>query len=93
MSLTGALTGEPKEVIKVEHRFAGLSWGEKNGLALLRDYDRDRRWSKTYALSFDDPVTSRLIWKRSLRTRKASAKSHWAAISTSRRSISSEFSI
>src|SRR5436309_2805889 len=53
LSLATPFAGEPKEVIKVEHRFAGLSWGERDGLALIRDYDRDRRWSKTYAFSFD----------------------------------------
>src|SRR5207237_762350 len=60
---------EPKEVLKIEHRFAGLSWGESNGLALVRDYDRDRRWSKTYAFTFDDPATIRLVWDRSVQDR------------------------
>jgi dipeptidyl aminopeptidase/acylaminoacyl peptidase len=69
LTLDAAERGEPKEVLKIEHRFAGLSWGEKNGLALIRDYDRDRRWSKTYAFSFDDPSTIRLIWDRSVQDR------------------------
>ena len=56
--------------MKVEHRFAGLQWGEKDGLALIRDYDRDRRWSKTYALSFRRPGRPcALIWDRSVQDR------------------------
>ncbi len=69
MTLELSADGEPKEVVKIEHRFAGLSWGETSGLALIRDYDRDRRWGKTYALSFDDPSTMRLIWDRSVQDR------------------------
>jgi dipeptidyl aminopeptidase/acylaminoacyl peptidase len=59
----------PRELLKIEHRFSGLSWGEKNGLVLIRDYDRDRRWSKTYAFAFDDPSATRLIWDRSIQDR------------------------
>jgi dipeptidyl aminopeptidase/acylaminoacyl peptidase len=57
------------ELLKTEHRFSGLSWGEKNGLLLIRDYDRDRRWSKTYAAPFDNPSAARLIWDRSIHDR------------------------
>jgi dipeptidyl aminopeptidase/acylaminoacyl peptidase len=60
---------EPRQVVNVEHRFAGLSWGESNGLVLLRDYDRDRRWSKTYSISFDNPSMRTLLWDRSVQDR------------------------
>jgi dipeptidyl aminopeptidase/acylaminoacyl peptidase len=69
MALSAPFAEQPREVLKVEHRFAGLSWGERDGLALFRDYDRDRRWSKTYAVLFDDPSTKRLIWDRSVQDR------------------------
>jgi dipeptidyl aminopeptidase/acylaminoacyl peptidase len=69
MTMDPTVREAPKEVLRVEHRFAGLSWGERNGLALIRDYDRDRRWSKTYAFSFDDPSAARLIWSRSIHDR------------------------
>src|SRR5439155_11976087 len=32
LSLAAPFADAPKEVTKVEHRFAGLSWGERNGL-------------------------------------------------------------
>ncbi|HEX4590035.1 MAG TPA: hypothetical protein VH120_08915, partial [Gemmataceae bacterium] len=58
-----------REILRIEHRFAGFLWGEKDGLTLVRDYDRDRRWSKTYAFAFDDPAAIRLIWDRSVQDR------------------------
>jgi dipeptidyl aminopeptidase/acylaminoacyl peptidase len=69
MALDPTVRDASKELLRVEHRFAGLSWGERNGLALIRDYDRDRRWSKTYAFSFDEPAAARLIWSRSIHDR------------------------
>jgi dipeptidyl aminopeptidase/acylaminoacyl peptidase len=69
MALTPGEGRPPAEVLKIEHRFAGINWGEGNGLALIRDYDRDRRWSKTYAFSFDRPATIRLLWDRSVHDR------------------------
>lgn len=59
--------GKPVEVAKTEHRFQGIAWGEKPELALLRDYDRDRRRQRTFALNVDQPDQSpRLIWDRSV---------------------------
>jgi dipeptidyl aminopeptidase/acylaminoacyl peptidase len=69
MTVDAAEHDAPKELLRVEHRFAGLTWGEHNGLALIRDYDRDRRWSKTYAFSVNDPAAARLIWDRSIQDR------------------------
>jgi dipeptidyl aminopeptidase/acylaminoacyl peptidase len=60
---------EPKELFRIEHRFAGLSWGERQGLMLVRDYDRDRKWTKTHGFSFDDPLAARVIWDRSIQDR------------------------
>jgi dipeptidyl aminopeptidase/acylaminoacyl peptidase len=61
---------QPVEVAKTRHRFAGLSWGEQPNLALLRDYDRDRRRGRTFAINVDQPdQAARLIWDRSIRDR------------------------
>jgi dipeptidyl aminopeptidase/acylaminoacyl peptidase len=62
--------GEPTEVMQVEHRFRGLIWGERDGLALVSDYDRDRRWQRTFLIRADRPEAApRLIWERSVRDR------------------------
>ena len=47
----------------------GFPLGRERRSCLVRDYDRDRRWSKTYALSFDGPSAIRLIWDRSVQDR------------------------
>jgi dipeptidyl aminopeptidase/acylaminoacyl peptidase len=70
LQLAAPFTGEPVQVAKTQHRFAGLTWGEKDGLALVRDYDRDRRWSRTYAIKADRPDQEpRLLWDRSVQDR------------------------
>jgi dipeptidyl aminopeptidase/acylaminoacyl peptidase len=68
--LKAPFQGEPAELAKTAHRFMGLSWGEKNGLALLRDFDRDRRWARTFLLNADKMYdTPHLLWERSVQDR------------------------
>jgi dipeptidyl aminopeptidase/acylaminoacyl peptidase len=69
MALDVRADAEPSEVLRVEHRFAGLSWSERREVALVRDFDRDRRWARTYSLDFADPASIRLIWDRSVQDR------------------------
>ncbi|HJX82997.1 MAG TPA: S9 family peptidase, partial [Candidatus Angelobacter sp.] len=56
------------ELVKTEHRFAGIEWGE-NGLGLANDYDRSRRWVRTFAVDTNKPGQSRLLWERSVQDR------------------------
>jgi dipeptidyl aminopeptidase/acylaminoacyl peptidase len=44
--------------VKVTHRFAGLSYFENGETALVRDYDRERRWSRTMIGPMDKEATS-----------------------------------
>ncbi len=68
--LPAPFRGSPLEPAKTEHRYAGISYGERDGLALLRDYDRDRRWGRTFAINVDQPSQpAKLIWDRSTRDR------------------------
>src|SRR6266508_391983 len=63
-------TGQPVDLAKTEHRFAGMTWGEKDGLVFVRDFDRNRRWSRTFLLNADNPLQqARLIWDRSSQDR------------------------
>lgn len=60
----------PKELAKTQHRYAGMMWAAKNGLALLRDYDRDRRWERTVIINADRPSDPpRTVWDRSVNDR------------------------
>jgi dipeptidyl aminopeptidase/acylaminoacyl peptidase len=61
--------GEADEWHRTEHRFSGLTWLERSSLCLVSEYDRDRRWTRTWLLgpgSDDEPV---LVWDRSVRDR------------------------
>lgn len=61
---------QPVEIARTPHRFAGLEWLEKGSLALVSDYDRDRRWRTTFLLDADNPAEKpRTVWSLSTRDR------------------------
>ncbi|HEY6251429.1 MAG TPA: prolyl oligopeptidase family serine peptidase [Candidatus Angelobacter sp.] len=83
LMLGAPFTDQPKEVVKLEHRFTAgggfgggfggrtqaVEWGA-NGMGLVRDYDRNRRWTRTLMVNLNQPgATAKLIWERSVRDR------------------------
>ncbi len=62
--------GRPEELARTEHRFARLAWGEKTDFAVLREFDRDRLWERTWLLN---PAklseAPRLVWDMSRQDR------------------------
>src|SRR5205823_8220911 len=40
----------PSEIMRVQQRFAGLTFLESGDQAVIRDYDRDRRWGRAFLL-------------------------------------------
>ena len=61
----------PAEVLKIEHRFAGLDFFPTGNRMLVRDYDRDRKWVRTFlaptsAILAADP---KLLFERSSQDR------------------------
>ncbi|HEU0180454.1 MAG TPA: prolyl oligopeptidase family serine peptidase [Blastocatellia bacterium] len=68
--LKAPFTGQPVDLVKTEQRFAGMTWGEKDGLVFVRDFDRNRRWSRTFLLNADNTSQqARIIWDRSSQDR------------------------
>ncbi|HET6203547.1 MAG TPA: prolyl oligopeptidase family serine peptidase [Planctomycetota bacterium] len=62
--------GEAVEFARLEHRFAGIEWLERKDLALVVEYDRDRRWRRTRLLEVEKPpYASRLVWDLSVNDR------------------------
>jgi dipeptidyl aminopeptidase/acylaminoacyl peptidase len=62
-------TGQPVELFKTEHRFSNGGFGEK-GLVLFSDYERDKRWLRTFIFDTTKPGTPpKLIWSRSQQDR------------------------
>lgn len=55
MTLPAAFNDEPKEVIKLAQRFAGISWLQAESLAFASEFDWKRRWRTTYLVNIDFP--------------------------------------
>ena len=63
--LKAPFKGEPVEVARTAQRFAGLQWSEQPGIALLSDYDVNRKWRRTWQLDIDNASSRRLLWDMS----------------------------
>jgi dipeptidyl aminopeptidase/acylaminoacyl peptidase len=66
MSLASPLEGEPREILKVQHRFTGLSWTAQPGRALLGEFDRDRRWRTVSLIDLADPSARKVVFDLSI---------------------------
>lgn len=69
MTLSAPFTGEPSEVLKTEHRYSGLTWIDSPDLALVTEYDRDKRWIRSWMVKPIAGGEPRLVWDRSIRDR------------------------
>lgn len=70
MLLKAPFTSQPVELIRTEHRAMNLLWGERDGLLLVTDFERERRWVRTFLLNADQPKQApRVIWSRDVRDR------------------------
>lgn len=66
MMLKAPFTQAPVEIVRTEQRFAGIFWGEQPGVALLSDYDVNRKWMRTWQVDVDAAKASRrLVWDMS----------------------------
>ncbi len=63
LMLSAPFTGKPREFARAKQRYAGLSWFERGGQALLREYDANRNWQTTTLLDVDRPARGgRVLW-------------------------------
>lgn len=70
MMLKVPFSGPPTELIKTEQRLIGLQWGDKDGLVFATDYDRDKRWVRTFMLNANSPGGQpKLVWSRNQQDR------------------------
>jgi dipeptidyl aminopeptidase/acylaminoacyl peptidase len=82
LMLSAPFTDQPKELARFEQRFVPASGGfggfragsaiewTENGLGLSRDYNRDRRWQRTFLIDINKPgAQPTLLWERSIRDR------------------------
>ena len=72
MLMSAPFEGEPEELLRLEDRFAGLSWlavaTEDKG-ALISEYDRDERWTRTWHFDPYGSFEPKLIFDRSVQDR------------------------
>lgn len=70
LMLKAPFQGNPGEIAKTEHRFGGLTWGEKAGLAIITEFDRARMRTRAHLINVDERLKQpQLIWDRLLRDR------------------------
>lgn len=61
---------EPKELMKLEQRFQRIEFGESGTFALVSDYERNKRWVRTYGIDPKDAgAEPKLIWQRNMQDR------------------------
>jgi len=58
MLATAPFDGEPREIVRTAGRFGGVTWIADTGLVLVRDYERNTRWSITTLVDVDDPSSA-----------------------------------
>lgn len=69
LALAAPFKGEPSEVLRTEYRFRSIRWTDQ-GVALVNEFDRGRRWTRTWVL--DAPGTApRTLWDVSAEDRYA----------------------
>ena len=70
LTIKAPFTGQPVELFKTEQRFANGGFGDKGGLMIFSDYERDSRVARTFIFDIDKPaVPPKLLWRRNLQDR------------------------
>jgi len=67
LALRAPFTSEPTEAARIEQRLTSIDWFEKEDVAWLTDYDRDRRWLRTFTL--EPGGAPQVVFSRNLRDR------------------------
>jgi len=63
LELAAPFTARPHEIARPKQRYAGLSWFEHGGRALLQEYDANRNWQTTTLVDVDQPGhPGRVLW-------------------------------
>jgi len=70
MTLAAPFKADPVEVVRLQQRFQGggfgggfgaggrgngIEWFERGGIAYIRDFERSKRWTRTFEVNFDQP--------------------------------------
>jgi len=61
MKIAAPFSGSAAEVMKIENRYQGRAFGEKDGLMFYYDFDRDTQKRRMFATDYRNPSSSKLI--------------------------------
>ncbi len=61
MTLAAPFSSSPGELLKTEHRYQGRAFGERDGMMMFFDFDRDTRRRRIFATDYRNPGTVKLI--------------------------------
>lgn len=76
VELAAPFSGEPRELARTQQRLTGVEWTDLSGVALVTEFDRDRRWRTTRLHRFDEPQREpTVLWDRSMHDRYGDAGS------------------
>jgi dipeptidyl aminopeptidase/acylaminoacyl peptidase len=65
VALAAPFSAPVKEIFKTEQRSQGILMGATGGLALVSDFERSKRWVRTFKIDLNEPEkAARLIWSR-----------------------------
>ena len=66
VTLEAPFQGTPKELTKTVNRLTNLQWGDGGEIALVTDYDRDKRWLTTTIVNLkDSSLPPKTLWSLS----------------------------
>ena len=70
MTISAPFSAEPSELLRVEHRAAGISYFADPSIVATTEYDRDRRWIRTLMHDLKlEGTTPKVLADRSIRDR------------------------
>ena len=70
VTLAAPFQGEPTEVMKTPERLMSMMFTEKSRRGLITDYDRNKRWVRTYQLDLDHAdAKPQEVWSRNQQDR------------------------
>ncbi|MCA1624671.1 MAG: prolyl oligopeptidase family serine peptidase [Acidobacteria bacterium] len=58
MKIAAPFSSAPTEIVKTQHRFAGRTFGERNGLMLYSDYNRDTRKRRLFMMDYSSSASA-----------------------------------
>ncbi len=69
MKLAAPFSSEPAELVKIEQRYQGRIFGERDGLMLYYDYNRDTQRRRIFSVNYRSPQTPKMISDLSINDR------------------------